>query len=116
MSVSRVRSIDDLNWTDVPRLPSDGAGADPLRGAAGIEVVFGPVVVALPFDGEDDAVRLANDSRYGRASSVWLPRPISCRAGQPATRRRRHLNQRLPADRIQRHRTATRRAPASAST
>ncbi|MEU8317705.1 aminobutyraldehyde dehydrogenase [Nonomuraea sp. NPDC048881] len=33
--------------------------------------LFGPVLVALPFDGEDEAVRLANDTPYGLASSVW---------------------------------------------
>jgi betaine-aldehyde dehydrogenase len=33
--------------------------------------IFGPVVVVVPFDGEDDGVRLANDCRYGLASSVW---------------------------------------------
>ncbi len=33
--------------------------------------VFGPVLVVVPFDGEDDAVTLANDSPYGLSSSVW---------------------------------------------
>lgn len=33
--------------------------------------VFGPVLVVVPFDDEDDAVALANDTRYGLASSVW---------------------------------------------
>ena len=33
--------------------------------------VFGPVVVVVPFEGEDEGLRLANDSRYGLASSVW---------------------------------------------
>jgi betaine-aldehyde dehydrogenase len=33
--------------------------------------VFGPVLVVVPFDDEDHAVSLANDSRYGLASSVW---------------------------------------------
>jgi betaine-aldehyde dehydrogenase len=35
------------------------------------EEVFGPVVVVLPFDSEEEAVALANDSAYGLASSVW---------------------------------------------
>ncbi|WP_275936268.1 aldehyde dehydrogenase family protein [Sinosporangium album] len=33
--------------------------------------LFGPVLVALPFDGEEEAVRLANDTPYGLTSSVW---------------------------------------------
>ncbi|MDX6744789.1 aminobutyraldehyde dehydrogenase [Actinocorallia sp. A-T 12471] len=33
--------------------------------------VFGPVLVVLPFDDEDHAVTLANDTPYGLASSVW---------------------------------------------
>ncbi len=35
------------------------------------EEIFGPVVVIVPFEGEDDAVRLANDVRYGLAAGVW---------------------------------------------
>lgn len=33
--------------------------------------VFGPVLVMGTFDGEDEAIALANDSAYGLASSVW---------------------------------------------
>jgi acyl-CoA reductase-like NAD-dependent aldehyde dehydrogenase len=33
--------------------------------------VFGPVVCAIPYDGIDDAVAIANDSRYGLAASVY---------------------------------------------
>jgi acyl-CoA reductase-like NAD-dependent aldehyde dehydrogenase len=35
------------------------------------EEIFGPVVVIIPFDGEDEAVRLANDVRYGLAAGIW---------------------------------------------
>ncbi|MEV4916995.1 aldehyde dehydrogenase family protein [Streptomyces tirandamycinicus] len=35
------------------------------------EEVFGPVAVVLPFDDEDDAVRLANATEYGLSGSVW---------------------------------------------
>jgi betaine-aldehyde dehydrogenase len=35
------------------------------------EEIFGPVVCVIPYDGEDDAVRIANDSPFGLAGSVW---------------------------------------------
>ncbi|MDT4885410.1 Phenylacetaldehyde dehydrogenase [compost metagenome] len=35
------------------------------------EEIFGPVLVALPFDDIDDAVRMANDSPYGLGASIW---------------------------------------------
>ena len=34
------------------------------------EEIFGPVLVAIPHDGDDDAVRLANDSPYGLSGAV----------------------------------------------
>jgi aldehyde dehydrogenase (NAD+) len=34
------------------------------------EEIFGPVLVVIPFDDEDDAVRIANDSAYGLAGGV----------------------------------------------
>jgi len=35
------------------------------------EEIFGPVLVIIASDGEDDAVRLANDTKYGLAGGVW---------------------------------------------
>ena len=33
--------------------------------------IFGPVAVIIPFDTDDEAVAIANDSRYGLAAGVW---------------------------------------------
>ena len=35
------------------------------------EEVFGPVVAIIPFDTEEEAIRLANDTPYGLSGSVW---------------------------------------------
>jgi aldehyde dehydrogenase (NAD+) len=35
------------------------------------EEIFGPVAVAIPFEDEADAIRIANDSEYGLVAAVW---------------------------------------------
>ena len=61
----------------------DGAGAfyPPTIVAAGNdseiaqEEVFGPVVTVIPFEDEKDAIRIANDVRYGLMATVWTGDP-----------------------------------------
>lgn len=35
------------------------------------EEIFGPVVSIMPFEDPDDAIRMANDTRYGLGASIW---------------------------------------------
>lgn len=44
---------------------------DPKKHDIWREEVFGPVVVAVPFETEEEAIHLANDSPYGLAAAIW---------------------------------------------
>jgi acyl-CoA reductase-like NAD-dependent aldehyde dehydrogenase len=50
--------------------PAVLTGADPDSEVATTEV-FGPVATVLPFDDEDEAIALANGTRYGLSGSLW---------------------------------------------
>lgn len=39
------------------------------------EEIFGPVLVVIPFDDEDQAVKIANDSKYGLGGSIFTSNP-----------------------------------------
>jgi len=63
--------------TEVPGLPG-GFFVEPTvladvtnDMAVAREEIFGPVVVVIPFDDEDEAVAIANDSAYALGSAVW---------------------------------------------
>lgn len=44
------------------------------------EEFFGPVAVVIPFSDDDEAVRIANDSRYGLSGGVWSADPLRAAA------------------------------------
>jgi len=46
-------------------------GDVPSRHRLGQEEIFGPVLVAMRFKDEEDAIRIANDTPYGLAAGVW---------------------------------------------
>jgi succinate-semialdehyde dehydrogenase/glutarate-semialdehyde dehydrogenase len=59
--------------TGARRAERDGWFLEPtvVEGSLPDEEIFGPVVTVEPFDGEDDAVRRANDTDFGLGASVW---------------------------------------------
>ena len=64
-----VRSRPALTGATTTRRPSSSTSDQ--RSEIVQQEVFGPVLVVLPFDGEEEAVRLGNDVLYGLAASVW---------------------------------------------
>ncbi|MFF5263088.1 aldehyde dehydrogenase [Actinomadura viridis] len=57
----------DQGWYVAPTVFADvGNGMRIAR-----EEIFGPVLVLIPYEDEDDAITIANDSDYGLGGSVW---------------------------------------------
>ncbi|MGH3856572.1 MAG: aldehyde dehydrogenase [Pseudonocardiaceae bacterium] len=57
----------DRGWFVEPTVFADVDNCDQLAR----EEVFGPVLAVIPYDGDDEAVAIANDSNYGLAGAVW---------------------------------------------
>ena len=58
------------------------------------EEIFGPVLVVIPYEDEDDAVRIANDSKYGLQGGVFSATARALAGGGPAHPHRRPQHQR----------------------
>ena len=59
------------DWAEGFWLPPTVVLTDDTQAAVWREEVFGPLVAVMPFDDEDDAVRLANDTEYGLSGSIF---------------------------------------------
>ena len=74
--VARAEGAEVLTGGGVPQ--REGAYVQPtvwagLSNSARVlqEEVFGPVCHVMPFDSEEEAIRLANETRFGLAASIW---------------------------------------------
>lgn len=82
----RVRSYQEIGKTEAKLVAGGGRPSSLTRGyyveptifadvdnnsRIAQEEVFGPVAAVIPFEGEADAIRIANDTPYGLAAAVW---------------------------------------------
>ncbi len=82
----RVRQYQEIGKTEAKLVAGGGRSTSHIRGyyvqptifadvnnSARIarEEIFGPVAAVIPFEGEGEAIRIANDSPYGLAAAVW---------------------------------------------
>lgn len=63
----RPTGLDDAGFFVQPTVFADVDN----RNVIAREEIFGPVIAVIPYESEDDAVAIANDSNYGLAGSVW---------------------------------------------
>ena len=70
------------------------------------EEIFGPVLVVIPYEDDDDAVRIANESNYGLSGGVVSASEERAHRHRPAHPHRLHRRQRWP---LVRRRLALRR-------
>ncbi|KAI6824995.1 aldehyde dehydrogenase [Hortaea werneckii] len=54
-----------------PTVITDGTGSKVVDARLWKEEAFGPVIVVVPYEGEEEALRLANDTEFGLGAALW---------------------------------------------
>jgi aldehyde dehydrogenase (NAD+)/betaine-aldehyde dehydrogenase len=82
VEIGREEGAEVVTGGDISAIAGDGSFYPPTVLAQvdnGMQVaqeeIFGPVVTVIPFEDERDAIRIANESRYGLMATVWTADP-----------------------------------------